>query len=101
VVAKMVEIVWSNNARERLKEILEYHNNQNPEYSSKLIRKIQDQQNLLKEFPQMGRLVPEKNSQNIREVFLENCRLIYFYENSTVSIVTIIHFKQNFKDNFL
>ena len=36
----MVEIEWAANARERMKEILEYHDQENPEYSSNLIKKI-------------------------------------------------------------
>ena len=97
----MVKIEWSENARERFREILEYHDTHISEYSVKLIKKVQNQIDLLKKFPQMGRFVPERNSQNAREVFVYNYRLIYIYLKGKVSIVSILHFKQNFKDKFL
>lgn len=101
MVAEMVKIGWSENARERFREILEYHDTHNSEYSVKLIKKVQNQLDLLKKFPQIGRLVPEKNSQNAREVFVDNYRLIYVFLEEKISIVSILHFKQNFKDKFL
>ncbi len=86
----MVEIEWSENARERFREILEYHDARNSEYSVKLIKKLQNHLELLKKFPQMGRLVPEKNSRNAREVFVDNFRLIYVYLKEKTSIPRII-----------
>ena len=42
-------------------------------------------------FPGMGRVVPEFNIKNIREIILKNYRIIYKIKKSEISILTVIH----------
>ncbi|MBO0930178.1 type II toxin-antitoxin system RelE/ParE family toxin [Fibrella sp. HMF5036] len=40
-------------------------------------------------FPEMGRIVPEFNVSFIREVVAGQYRLVYTFQNDTVTIVTV------------
>jgi plasmid stabilization system protein ParE len=58
---------------------------------------IQDSVNNLKEFPQLGREVPEVKRSDIRELVEGNYRIIYRIESERISILTIRHTKQLLK----
>jgi plasmid stabilization system protein ParE len=55
---------------------------------------IQKSVNKLKEFPQLGREVPEVKRSDIRELIEGNYRIIYRTESNRISILTIRHTKQ-------
>ncbi len=42
----------------------------------------------------MGRIVPELNRENIRELFVYSYRLIYEIRDKTVRIVAVVHGKR-------
>jgi len=48
----------------------------------------------LQHFPLSGRIVPELNNPVIREKFANNYRIIYRFENDSVTIATVIHGKR-------
>jgi len=45
----------------------------------------------LNNFPKIGRVVPEQNNNNIRELFIYSYRLIYQIINPDVEIIAFIH----------
>ena len=45
----------------------------------------------LESFPKMGRKVPELNNPMIRELILQNYRIIYKYNEDNIIIITISH----------
>ena len=47
-----------------------------------------------REFPLSGRIVPELNQEAIRERFIYSYRLIYCIRGKTVTIVAVIHGKR-------
>ena len=42
-------------------------------------------------FPESGRIVPEYNLRNIREIINQNYRIVYRVKSEIVEIVTIVH----------
>ncbi|WP_456432206.1 type II toxin-antitoxin system RelE/ParE family toxin, partial [Nitratifractor sp.] len=46
---------------------------------------------ILPEFPEMGRIVPELNSEQIREIFVYSYRLVYKVYENKILIVAVIH----------
>jgi toxin ParE1/3/4 len=57
-----------------------------------IIEKSED----LKECRLIGRMVPELENQNIRELIVYPYRLIYKVSAGTIEILTLIHGKQDF-----
>jgi plasmid stabilization system protein ParE len=48
--------------------------------------------NILKNHPQMGRIVPEVGNENLREVIFGSYRIIYRYNSGNlIEIITIHH----------
>ena len=49
---------------------------------------------ILKDFSELGRKVPELNDINIREIFVYSYRLIYKINEDTVLFVAVVHGKR-------
>jgi addiction module RelE/StbE family toxin len=79
---------------ERAAEIAEYISRDNPTAAEKWIETVFSKVEQLKSFPKSGRIVPEINSKDFRELIYGNYRIIYRVEKTPVSILTIRHGKQ-------
>ena len=89
-----MRLIWSPLAVERISEIAGYIARDNPIAAEKWVTNIFAMVERLSEFPESGRLVPEIRNIMFREIINGNYRVIYKYENSTVSILTVRHGKQ-------
>ncbi len=89
-----MRIIWSPLAVERAAEIAEYISRDNPTAAEKWIETVFSKVEQLKSFPESGRIVPEINSKDFRELIYGNYRIIYRVEKTQVSILTIRHGKQ-------
>jgi addiction module RelE/StbE family toxin len=89
-----MRIIWSPLAVERAAEIAEYISRDNPTAAEKWIDDVFSKVEQLKSFPESGRIVPEINSKDFRELIYGNYRIIYRLEKIQVSILTIRHGKQ-------
>src|SRR4051812_23405102 len=85
------EIVWSEPAQQDLEEIEQYIARDSLIYAAKAIQEVFRVVNLLADFPRMGRHVPERDEDALREVIVYQYRVIYRVESSTVTILTILH----------
>ncbi len=89
-----MRIIWSPLAVERAAEIAEYISRDNPTAAEKWIDTVFSKVEQLKSFPESGRIVPEINSKDFRELIYGNYRIIYRAEKTQVSILAIRHGKQ-------
>ena len=87
----MVRIVWSNAAKEDLKEIKAYISKDSPEYAQIFTEHLFEKLKLLELFPKMGRSVPESDDLYDRELIFQNYRLVYKYNQDKVEIISIVH----------
>ncbi|MBN2154652.1 MAG: type II toxin-antitoxin system RelE/ParE family toxin [Candidatus Lokiarchaeota archaeon] len=93
----MVTLIWTAPALQKLEEILEYYELQKSDYCYILKERIDEKIELLKNFPQIGRIVPEDKSKQLREIFVDSYQIIYLFSENSIKIVSVLHFKQNFK----
>lgn len=93
----MAKIVWSEKAIDDLENIASFHSQYSEKYTSALIKRLFDTPNLLKQMPEMGRVVPEKNDKSVRELIIGNYRIIYHYTIEVISILTVHHSSIPFK----
>ena len=61
-----------------------------------MIQNIVERIKRLAKYPLMGRIVPELNISDFRELIIKGYRIIYNYNGKDVEIDTIIHSKQDF-----
>lgn len=89
----MAKVVWTEKAIEDLENIAIFHSQYSDIYTSALIKRLFNKPNLLKQMPEIVRIVPEKNETSIRELIIGNYRMIYQYnvDNEIVSILTVHH----------
>ncbi|MFW9989388.1 MAG: type II toxin-antitoxin system RelE/ParE family toxin [Candidatus Odinarchaeota archaeon] len=87
----MVQIEWTERSLEDLNEIRDYIARDSKSYANLFIRKIYNTVQKLKEFPNMGRVVPEVNITSVRELIFQNYRIVYRIINKIVEIITVFH----------
>ena len=92
----MVKIKWTPLALSKVENICSYFDEHVPEYSFKFIDNILNKIQNLKQFPKMGRMVLERGNPNLRELIIGNYRVIYRLNNDEISLITVLHCRQDF-----
>jgi len=87
------KIIWSRQARDDLRDIASFIAAKNRPVAESFGFRLMAKVDLLAQFPQMGRVVPEEQDENIREVILPPYRIIYrvLAENRVVAIARVWH----------
>jgi len=88
----MVKILWSLQARDDLKNIYSYIKQDSVYYANNFKLNILNRIERLIKFPKSGRVVPEYNFEQVRELIYGNYRIIYEIKDS-VQILAIAHSK--------
>lgn len=89
-------VVWSGPSKRDLRKIYDYIALDSRYYAKKVANDIVDKAEALETFPSSGRIVPEINHPNIREVFIYSYRLIYEMKAEKVVILAIVHGRRDF-----
>ncbi len=87
----MAKIVWSDLAKEHLREIDSYIAKGAPVYSIVFIDKLMASVEKIGLFQKCGRVVPEFGRDDIREIFFHEYRIVYLVKNDAVAILAIVH----------
>ncbi|WP_165903610.1 type II toxin-antitoxin system RelE/ParE family toxin [Hymenobacter gummosus] len=88
----MAQIIWATPALEALHSIREFVAQSSPVYADRLIDKLIARVDMLRQFPQAGRVVKEFGSGRYRELPESGYRIVYRIElNGDVGIVHIQH----------
>jgi plasmid stabilization system protein ParE len=93
-----MKILWSPLAADRLVDIYAYISVDNKSAAKKVVERIFKKVESLAKNPERGRIVPETNRVEFRELFESEYRIIYRIEFKKVSILTIRNFKQLLPD---
>ena len=83
-------VVWSPRAAKDLDSIIEYIAADSPAYAGTVLKNIVSQTRILARFPQAGRMVPEYDDENIRELIVYSYRIIYRLEHEEALIVAAV-----------
>ena len=89
-----MRIIWSPLSLERVAEIADYIARDNLTAAEKWVDGIFRSVEPLKDLPKLGRIVPEIERDDFREIIKGNYRIIYRVEPEQVSILTVRHGKQ-------
>jgi toxin ParE1/3/4 len=88
----MVKVVWTDISTADLKEIFDYIADDSVRYASITTNKIYQRVQPLSENQLMGRMVPEFNKKDIRELIEGSYRIIYRIKNgSQIDILRVYH----------
>ena len=89
-----MKIRWPPLAISRITEIGDFIAIDYPERALRIVREIIGAIARLKQFPKSGRIVPEFENPDIREVIHPPYRILYQEYEDAVEILTVIHSRQ-------
>jgi len=88
----MALIFWTNQAIEDLESIGVYIEKDSPKYASITLRRIYNSTQLLSNQSKLGRIVPEFEIDNLREIIEGRYRIVYrIVDSERIDIITIHH----------
>jgi len=93
-------LIWTDIAIEDLNNIAEYIAIDSEFYAKDLINRIVQNVEKLEQFPQIGRVVPELDDENIREIIYHNYRVVHRIIKEDIYIVIVSHGSFDLSDRF-
>lgn len=91
----MRKLIWTNPAVFDLETIHNFIAHDSEYYATSFIEELISQPEELIEFPEMGRVVPEYEREEIRELIFQSYRIIYQVTESNILVLTVIHGKRD------
>ena len=73
----MAEVIWSIQSVEDIENIAEFISRDSARYAQIQVHEFFEAAQVLEKFPTSGRIVPELNDKNIREIIVGFYRIIY------------------------
>ncbi|MBW1894326.1 MAG: type II toxin-antitoxin system RelE/ParE family toxin [Deltaproteobacteria bacterium] len=89
-----MRIIWSPLAIDKVSEIADYIAKDKSSAAEKWINTMFSKVEQLESSPEIGRIVPEINNNQFRELIYGNYRIIYRIDKKQISILTVRHGKQ-------
>lgn len=90
-----LRVSWSRRALQDLEDVADYIASDSPTYAGIVVKKIITQTRMLKQFPRVGRKVPEFDDENVRELIAYSYRIIYRIQEDEVIVAAVIHGRRN------
>jgi toxin ParE1/3/4 len=85
-----VKVYLTDSAVNDLRELLLYYEEQSvPQVGQRFVAEILDRIETLTENPDIGRVVPEFSTDNIRELIHKPFRVVYLRESSTIYVIRV------------
>ena len=85
----MAQISWTKKSLKDLRAINDYISLDSVFYAARFISKLIQRVDQLIEFPESGRIVPEKKQAEIRELIEGNYRIFYRLQKDKITILRI------------
>ena len=88
-------VTWTNSARSDLHKIYAYIADYSRYYAQKVKNDILDLSETLANFPNKGRVVPEADRSEIREVLIYSYRVIYKVKAQNILVLMVLHSRRD------
>lgn len=86
-----MKVEWTEAALEQLWAIHEYLSQGSPEYAQRVVDRLTRRTQQIRSSPLSGRVVPEFNAPQIREVIEGPYRIIYYIKPDQIDVLAVIH----------
>lgn len=95
----MVEVIWTERATKEITNIAEYLEQYSALYASSIVKKLYSKVGVLKQFPKLGRIIPEIQEEKYRELIEGNYRIMYeMLDDEMILIQRVMHTSRYFKE---
>jgi plasmid stabilization system protein ParE len=87
----VIEVRWTEHAFENLRGIHAQIALASPAVAREVAARLWESAGQIRQFPDSGRIVPERRSPEIRELVLPPYRLVYRRRETMIEVLTIFH----------
>ncbi len=94
----MTEVRWTDEAATDLQAIHDYIARDFVIYANSEVQKILQAVDTLETFPETGRIVPEHDREDLREIVLPPYRIVYRSHRDVVHILTVFRAERRLPD---
>jgi toxin ParE1/3/4 len=94
-----MKVNWTAAARAQLRDIHTYLARSSPRYAIKMVDRLTRRSIQIATFPRSGRVVPEANDVNVREVLEGPYRIIYHVLDDEVDVIAVVHSARQWPDS--
>ncbi len=86
-----MKLFWSGRATNDLTAIADFIANDSPDRARSHIQQLVDRAKQATKFPKSGRVVPEFRDENLREIIVDNYRIVYQInaEQKSITVITV------------
>jgi addiction module RelE/StbE family toxin len=89
------DVVWADSAKQALRAIHDYIAQNSPEFAKRVVDKISSRTEQIATFPLSGRIVPEFNVGQLRELFERPYRIIYHIRPNRIEVIALVHMSRH------
>lgn len=95
----MAEIKWTDQSLNDIENIAEFIAKDSEYYASVQVNRFFEETEILHQLPYSGRIVPEINNKDVREIISGNYRIIYkIVSSNRIDILTVHNSNRMIKD---
>ncbi len=87
----MIRIRWTEQALGDLEAIHDYVARDSEHYAALLVERLIASLDYVERFPEFGRMVPEFQRHELREVILGSYRIVYRLGSDDADVITVFH----------
>ena len=86
-----MRVFWTDAALGQLEAVRDYFAQTSPEYAQRLVERLVNRSERIAAFPRSGRMVPEYEIDDVRQVIEGPYRIIYLIKEDQIEILALIH----------
>jgi plasmid stabilization system protein ParE len=94
-----VKVYWTQTAVKHLSAIYAYIAQNSPQYAARMVDRLTRRSQQITQFPASGRIVPEFETEQIREVIEGSYRIIYYIKPDQIDVLAVIHGSQQITED--
>ncbi len=92
-----MKVFWTETAVNHLSSIYSYISQNSPQYAQRLVERLTHRSEQIAKFSRSGRIVPEFETKQIREVIEGSYRIFYYIKPDQIDIIAVLHASQQIK----
>ena len=89
-------VTWQPQAQAHLRNIYRHIAKDSANTAQRIVHELTERTRPLAELPFTGKIVPETNDKNLREVHAHSWRILYQIRQRDVYIIAVLHQRQQF-----
>jgi len=93
-----MKVFWTETAVNHLSSIYNYISQNSPQYAQRLVERLTRRSEQIANFPFSGRIVPEFETEQIREVIEGSYGIIYYIKPDQIDVIAVLHAARNIEN---